>query len=237
MIAESPRIFLMFLAATTVLGAVMGYCIALLQAKNRARDAINEARVELAKKSGEVEMDLNSARQSIADLQGTVSSHNDRADKSVKREEALELHSQLQAQRIGTLEAQLATYEDQQIRLQRDFASYKSNKARELELARINSESWSELDSLPILSKRIDAEVEKDTGSQRLIDDTSNQGSVAKGRKGLGHCRWGDSARLSKPLSRELDIPALSELELTDSLDGLDLELVDMNGTGAWPRG
>ena len=239
MIAESPRILLMLLAATSVLGAVMGYCVALLQAKSRASDAINAVRVELGKKSGEKELDLDSARQRIAGLQGAVSMHHERTNKSIQREEALQLHSQLQAQRISTLEAQLATYEDQQIRLQRDFASYKSNKSRELELARSNPESWAEADSLPVLSKRIGAdEVETEIGSHGRIDAIPSQGVVVtKGKERLGLSRRDDSDRLSKPLSRELDIPTLSESELPDSVDGLEFELVDMDGTGAWPRG
>jgi len=238
MIAESPRFLLVCLAATTLLGAAMGYCIALLRLKSRARKAINKASAELSEKSSIAQLDLESARHTIADLQGTVSENQERADKSTQREEALELHAQLQAQRISTLEAQLATYEDQQIRLQRDFASYKSNKSRELELARNYPESSSDADNLPILSKRIASEAELETRAGGFIDKTITQGSATEFRnKGIGERRRNDWDRLSKPLSRELDIPTLSESELPDSVDGLEFELVDMDGTGAWPRG
>lgn len=229
MIAESPRVLLMCLAATTVLGGIMGYCVALLRAKGRAKAAIDIARIELGKISNEAESELETALGSISNLQGTASKHHERATRSAQREEALQLHSQLQAQRISTLETQLATYEDQQIRLQRDFASYKSNKSRELELARNNTESWTEADSLPVLSKRIDAKAGQ--------SGVARQDSAAGGKLTVSGRRSGDTDRLSKPLSRELEIPALSESELPDSVDGLEFELVDMDGTGAWPRG
>ena len=231
MIAESPQVLLLSLAATTVLGGIMGFCIALLRAKGRAKTAIDKARIELGKISSEAESELETALGSISNLQGTASRHHERANKSAQREEALELHSQLQAQRISRLEAQLATYEDQQIRLQRDFASYKSNKSRELELARNSTESWSQADSLPVLSKRIESDPAQGREPEPSID------SPEGGRLRVSGRRRNDRDRLSKPLSRELEIPALTESELPDSVDGLEFELVDMDGTGAWPRG
>lgn len=237
MIAESPRILLMFLLATTLLGAIMGFCIALLRAKTRAREAIASARVELSKEADETKLNLEAARENIESLRSEISLHQERADKSLQREEAIELHSQLQAQRISTLEAQLASYEDQQIRLQRDFASYKSNKSRELELARNNSDSLSMSDSLPILSKRIDDEAAEEMATGNAMGESQRQNaSHGKKSRPAGN-RISDGDRLSKPLSRELDIPSLSESELPDSVDGLEFELVDMDGTGAWPRG
>lgn len=224
MIAESPRFLLMCLAATTVLGAVMGYCVALLRAKSRAREAINSVRIELGNKSDEAETQLDSVRQNIVELQGALSRQHERANKSVQREESLELHSQLQAKRITTLDVQLA--------------NYKSNKSNESELAGITQESRSKVDGLPILSKRIDAAEMAEPTSPHPLGGTRNQVPRAWGQAGASLNHWqGERGRLNTPLSRELYIPALSESELPDSEGGLEFELADMDGTGAWSRG
>lgn len=215
----------------------MGFCIALLRAKTRAREAIATARVALSKEARDTKVDLESAQGNIENLRGEIAVQQERVDKSSQREEAIELHSQLQAQRISTLEAQLASYEDQQIRLQRDFASYKSNKSRELELARNNSDFLSTSDSLPTLSKRIDDEVAVEMATGNAKAENQGHSAVHDKKSRPANIRSGDRDRLSKPLSRELDIPSLSESELPDSVDGLEFELVDMDGTGAWPRG
>lgn len=232
MIIDTSKNLIVFLLTTTVLGAVIGYCVALLRAKKRAAVAIADVRATTEKSKETSEADLQSARKSLATMEGSLGETNDRASAAVQREEALEVHAQLQAQRIQTLESQVSSYEDQQIRLQRDFASYKSNKSRELELARTTPDGWSETDQLPVLNKRID---EQDASAlhveEAVIPDSER--SQANPSSGSGRVRRG----LSKPLSRELDIPSLSESELPDSVDELEFELVDLDGSGEWPRG
>lgn len=230
MIAETPRILLGFLIATTVLGAMIGFCISQISVKRRARRVIETMRDELAMEKKAADSDLQMARESIEVLRSTLDAQQETVSTATQREEALETHSQLQAQRIHSLEAQVASYEDQQIRLQRDFASYKSNKSRELEVARNTPESWSEAGKLPILSRRID-EVESEAEPAKTAPLYVKQ---PDGEKGRGNRRR-DS--LSQPLSRELDIPSLAESELPDSVDELDFELTDNTPGSASQRG
>ncbi len=233
MSVDSPIALVSSLVAVTLLGIIIGYCLGLLRSKRRARQAIQAARQDLAQSRSSVEVDLGSARAVIVDQRQALAVERERAQTALKRESALELHSQLQAQRIQTLESQVRSYEDQQIRLKRDFASYKSNKSRELELAKNKPDAWSSANELPVLQKRI-----VEPAGRR--DRQASVHAIDSSRRELDQAARGSqrAARgLSSPLSRELEIPALSESELPDSVEDLDFELADHDATGELPRG
>lgn len=234
MIVDSTDKLIYSLLATTFLGAIMGYLVARLRAQRQARMAIDAARAEMNGSRSAAEVDLKSARAVLDDLKKSLAQTKERAETALQREEALEVHSQLQAQRIQTLESQVSLYEDQQIRLQRDFASYKSNKSRELEMARSKPDSWAGANELPVLQKRIveSSAPRANRSSVYLLDPSrkpaENPTTPTSGRQAVG---------LSKPLSRELDIPSLAESELPDSVDDLEFDLVDLDETGESPSG
>ncbi len=233
MSVDSPIALFFSLIAVTLLGIIMGYCLGLLRSKRRARQAIQAARRDLTQSRSSLDTDLNSARTVIMDQRQALALERERTEKALKRESALELHSQLQAQRIQTLESQVRSYEDQQIRLKRDFASYKSNKSRELELAKNKPDAWSSANELPVLQKRI-----VDPAARR--DRQAHVQGIEPARKEADQAAHGSQRTgrgLSSPLSRELEIPALSEAELPDSLEDLDFELVDHDASGELTRG
>lgn len=230
---DSPLALILSLIAVTLLGIIMGYCLGLLRSKRRARQAIQQTNRELLNKYRPVEIELSSARVLVAEQRQAIATERERAQKALKRESALELHAQLQAQRIQTLESQVRSYEDQHIRLKRDFASYKANKSRELELARNKPDAWSKAGELPVLQKRIiEPAVSSDNVRAVHSIDSSRQNAEQRARSAQRSARG-----LSSALSRELEIPALSESELPDSVDDLDFELVDFDGDGELPRG
>ena len=228
MIVDSPISLLSSLVGVTLLGAVLGYCVALLRTKRRARLAIHNMRSELARSQTTAESELSSTHTLLADQRSTLAQATEQAQRALKREAALDLHSQLQAQRIQTLESQVASYEDQQIRLKRDFASYKSNKSRELELAKNKTDAWSGINELPVLQKRIVEPVGK-RGSQPHAPHA--------GTSTVSRVSQRNPNGLSSPLSRELEIPSLAESELPDSVDDLEFELAEPDGRGDLPRG
>lgn len=228
MIVDSPISLLSSLVGVTVLGAVMGYCIALLQAKRRARLAIHKVRSELARSQTTAEGERLSTQTLLTDQRSTLAQATEQAQLAVKREAALELHSQLQAQRIQTLESQVASYEDQQIRLKRDFASYKSNKSRELELAKNKPDAWSGINELPVLQKRI-----VEPAGKRVFHSHAPHAGVSN----VSRVSPRNPSGLSSPLSRELEIPSLAESALPDSVDDLEFELAEPEGRGELPRG
>lgn len=228
MIVDSPMSLLSSLVAVTLLGGVMGYCVALLRAKRRIRLAMHHMRSELIKNQTTAEGELLSTQTLLTNQRNSLAKATEQAQKALKREAALELHSQLQAQRIQTLESQVASYEDQQIRLKRDFASYKSNKSRELELARNKPDAWSGINELPVLQKRI-VETAAKRGSQPPTANTA--------RSGVSRVSTRNPSGLSSPLSRELEIPSLAESELPDSVDDLEFDMAESDGRKDLPRG
>lgn len=228
MIVDSPVSLLASLAGVTFLGGVMGYCVALLRSKRRARLVVHNARAELAKCQAMAASELQSTQTLLTDQRSTLDRTTEQAKRALKREAALELHAQLQAQRIQTLESQVASYEDQQIRLKRDFASYKSNKSRELELARNKPDAWSGINELPVLQKRIVEPGGKRNSQLQTPKAGTSTNSRVPPRNPSG---------LSSPLSRELEIPSLAESALPDSVDDLEFELSEPEGRGELPHG
>ena len=228
MIVDSPMSLFSSLVAVTLLGGVMGYCVALLRARRRIRLALHNLRSELLKNQTTAEGELLSTQAMLINQRNSLAQATEKAQKALKREAALELHSQLQAQRIQTLESQVASYEDQQIRLKRDFASYKSNKSRELELAKNKPDAWSGINELPVLQKRIVEPAAKRGSQSPALDAGKGAVSRVSSRNPRG---------LSSPLSRELEIPSLAESALPDSVDDLEFDMAESDGRGDLPRG
>jgi len=236
MIAETPQALVFALLATTLLGVVMGYCLSLIRVRRASAAALKSAQEEFSRRNAAALTDLRSTRASIDNLKSSLNDANSRANSATKREKALEIQSQQQAERIDTLESHVSSYEDQQIRLKRDFANYKSNTTRELELARRNSSESTKADRFPVLSKRITADQSQSADVRtpprtRTADMTTQRHQAHAARPGS------TQSGLNIPLPKELEIPSLSESELPDSVDELEFELSDLDSTGGWPRG
>lgn len=178
MIAETPKTLLILLAALTLLGALIGYCLALIIAKKQAKAVIDAV--------GE---DFESSQ--------------------------------------SNMKAELASLQAKHERLTRDFASYKTSKHRELELARQSTGFDDSLDSVPTLRRRVEgAQLQAGSDVARRVGASSRGANNPK-----------KSAPLSKRISRELEIPALAESELPESLDDLEFEMEGAGGSWAKTRG
>jgi len=122
-------------------------------------------------------------------------------DQADAQQDALQVHSRLQAQRISSLEASLLSAEERGLRLQRDFESYKTHKQQELEMSRRTTAerlSGELADSdLPVLNKRV-AEL-----------DAAPAASVQA---------------MHAMLEQELDISALDEAQPSGSLNDIDFD-------------
>ncbi len=234
MIAETPQALVLSLIATTLLGIVMGYCIALIRAKRASAAVVDNVRAELLKENSATETDLRTTRVSIENLRSLLNDSKTRALSSMKREESLKVHSEQQTQRIDTLEAHLSSYEDQQIRLKRDFANYKSNMTRELEQSKAESRLSSGASQFPVLSKRIIDDNRQTSDADEVARVAAVEGASASSQ--ARNAPRGENG-LRAPLSRELEIPSLSESELPNSEDELEFEMADLDSTGRWPRG
>jgi|GEM_PF-5028870 len=124
-----------------------------------------------------------------------------REDQATAQQDALQVHSRLQAQRIASLEASLLAAEERGLRLQRDFESFKTHKKQELEMSRrsrsVESPATAQTDNdLPVLNKRVN-------DLQLDISEVDSAQSM---------------------LELELDIAALSEDELSGSVNDIDFD-------------
>ncbi|MFK8079148.1 MAG: hypothetical protein AB8B97_02590 [Granulosicoccus sp.] len=229
MIAELPSNLLILLAVITLLGAVMGFCVASILTKRKARIAIESLLSERAQGHHlAAEPDLQAARGELARLGAQSDSVVPGISEArARRERALEAHSRQQAERIQGLETELTLLEEKQLHLRREFASYKSNKRRELELAKNSNGQRDVIPPLPTLSRKIDSGFGLlRTSSSFYEPGRGDSGSFVDQDDVLGH-----------PLSGEIEIPALAESELPDSVDELDLDVSSKPGSGARGRG
>ena len=135
-------------------------------------------------------------------------------DQASAQQDALQVHSRLQAQRISSLEASLLAAEERGLRLQRDFESYKTHKQQELEMSRrlLNEQHVGKQrqgehpgnertdSNLPVLNKRVADVVVPPAASVQAIQAM---------------------------LEQELDIPALAESELLGSINDIDFDDIE----------
>jgi len=125
--------------------------------------------------------------------------------------ETLQVHSGLQAQRIEKLTSELHASEEKCIRLQRDFASFKANKLREVRMLKVSADEWLDNEELPVLNKKVDQVATTSAALESLEPDDL--------QSNLDH---------TQPIiASELDIPSLAESELPDSVEELEFELVE----------
>jgi hypothetical protein len=239
MITEIPQNLVIGLLVATLLGAVIGYVIASIRTAKRADFDVHSMKSELTRARADAEAELTLVLSERTEFQTSVNLANERATSAKKKEESLELHAQSLSLRIQSLESQVSSYEEQQIRLQRDFATYKLNTTRELELASIKPESWSQAGHLPVLNKRIP---QNESAMSRSFPASQVRDSERLERHGspnpaLSPSRTRSHTKLSLPLSQELDIPTLAESELPDSVEELEFELMDFDTDGGNSRG
>ncbi|MFK8078405.1 MAG: hypothetical protein AB8B84_17635 [Granulosicoccus sp.] len=235
MIAEVLQTVLIGIIAASLMGAVIGYIVACIRANTRSNAVIQSLQAEWSKTLADADHQINASARENDALKELVAEAKERANLAQKSEESTQLHSQLLSQRIHSLESQLSSYEEQQIRLQRDFATYKSNKTRELELARFEPESWSQPDQLPVLNKRIRRD---DSLLSRSFPATEKFHSMGSSSVVLRNAsKSTSSSDLDLSLTEDLEIPALAESELPDSVEELEFEVADWDESGGKIRG
>lgn len=245
MITEIPQNVLLGLLVATIVGIVLGYVTASIVSNIHTKSETQSLHAQLARLQSDAQAQQRSLTSDRAEIQASLSKASERAKSARRKEETLELHTQFLSQRIQSLESQVSSYEEEQVRIHKDFAAYKANKTRELALARVDLESWSESSHLPILNKRISNDVSTMSRSYQASREPSEE-EVRQHESGNGihesvRTRTQSQARshttLSLPLSQELDIPALAESELPGSVEELEFELVDFDTDGENSRG
>ncbi len=120
-----------------------------LLAKQNAMDKLTLERKELATENANIKQALESEQK----LAGIM---REKQSQLAAQQETLQVHSGLQEQRIEKITAELNTSEEKCIRLQRDFASFKANKLREVRMLKVSADEWLDNEELPVLNKRVE---------------------------------------------------------------------------------
>lgn len=214
MIVNSPGILVLLLAALTMLGCVIGYCVSQITVKQSARRAIESARKAMREERNGSDSAADKGRGTTNASHGAGEILDD--EESVERERALAEKSEGQERLIQKLEKQVETLEERHQRLQGQFTSYRANRSREVAAALHSSVSQSDTDDLPTLSRKVDPV----TGM--VAESSHNDGNPLRNT-------------LKQPLT-ELDIPTLAESELPELEDDLEFDVAG-SGQGETHRG
>jgi len=125
------------------------------------------------------------------------------------QQETLQAHADLQSQRVEKLTSELHASEEKCIRLQRDFASFKANKLREVNMLKVSADEWADNEELPVLNKKVEQLAAHSADLEELDPDDE-------------HSELDQSQPI---ISSELDIPSVAEFELPDSVEELEFVL------------
>jgi len=228
---QDHHLILALLACAAVLGVAVGYCIEVLRSSSREAQMNgawekerDQLRAALDKQQESARTVMTAERKSAADARLV-------SERALSRHDAMQLHTETQSKKISNLEAQLRAAEEQNVKVQSDFATYKANKDREFDVLRVPQRSDSQFDSavltspkpgadqLPVLSKRVGAEHKSDSPiSERLVSNlrTSTEPSRVSRKRAV-------AAVGSFPtLIPDSEIPRLAESEIQSSADELD---------------
>ncbi|MEE9332563.1 MAG: hypothetical protein V3U65_00540 [Granulosicoccaceae bacterium] len=212
MTANLTNQLLLVLVLVAVLGIAIGAALLQIKAIHSKRRLVQHHRISTEK----LRDHLAELEHRHAALQRAVDAENqllsiakNKETQADAQQDALVVHSRLQAQRISSLEASLIAAEERGLRLQGDFESYKTHKQQELDISRrllseerISEERVNEQQSderadndLPVLNTRVADAVAPAAASVQAIQNMFEQ---------------------------ELDIPALAESDLPSSINDID---------------
>lgn len=205
--------------AAALLGLLIGLSGMRLHYARQQKEAYNSHQAaikKLTKSRDDLESEKVSMRHVLDSEKKLGAMARDKHSQLSAQQEALRVHSGLQEQKMAKLDAELQAAEEKSIRLERDFASFKANKLREVRMLKVNPDQWLDNEELPVLNKKV------------------AQSSVSSTARGEASPFNADSNKIgpnnTQPIiANELDIPSLAESELPDSVEELEFELVDVD--------
>ena len=224
MIVDSPNLLIFSLVAVALLGAIVGYCIALLRAKKQAKLAIDSVREPLTTELAARDVDLKTTRLLVGELRHSLTQSQEQSKATLQRERILDSRSQTLAQRIQTLASQLEAQKALNSRLNNGSTRYQQNATKPLQNDGVKTDT-APADTIPVLNKNGKASA----GVTRLRSVVSTGQSFETGKPNI--------SVLNDRLLSDMEIPALSESELADLEEELDADLTQLDITGSWPSG
>ena len=231
---------LLVLFAAAFLGLLMGLSGMLLHQARKHRSArrANQLTVE------RLTLDRNTLAQEKSDLvlvledERRKTKHSiDKCSQLTAQQDTFKVHTGLQTQRLDKVTAELHLAEEKCIRLQRDFASFKANKLREVRMLKVSSDEWLDSEELPVLNKKVGRNTER--AATAGLSAEAAELDLGANHLDPNHLTiegidteddFTPSMDETQPIiASELDIPSLAESELPDSVDELEFELADQD--------
>jgi acyl transferase domain-containing protein len=220
-VSDLTSLLLVTLGLAALFGLVIGASLMRIKSLTERKERNQRHLIEtenLREQLHDLEGRHRALRSSVAKTKQSAESEINRQKMSAQQQDALQVHSKLQAKRIASLDESLIAAEERGNRLQQNFDRYKIKMQRELEMSR---RAAAQLDSdgitqrtldLPVLNKRVDT-----TNTATTLPTASLQAIQAM-------------------LEQELDIPILAESEISGSVDDIDFESMlstdEMNPVG-----
>ena len=202
------------LLAAALLGLLIGLSAMQLHQARRQKEAYNSQQGvvdQLTTERDELYSEKASIMQALESEQKLAKRSREKQSHLAAQQETLQAHTNLQAQRLEKLQSELHVSDEKYIRLQRDFASFKANKLREVRMLKVSADEWLDNEELPVLNRKVNQ-----TAAPAATLEAMEQESLEA-----------DLDQTQPIIASELDIPSLAESELPDSVEELEFELVD----------
>jgi len=205
---------LAILLAAALLGLLIGLSGMRLHQLRKQKEAYNSDRAVVERLTAErdaMSSELTGITQSLESEKKLAAITRSKHVQLTAQQETLQVHAGLQSRRLENVMAELHASEEKCIRLQRDFASYKANKLREVRMLKVSGDEWLDNEELPVLNKIVDSAAPvPSTEDSQYSEDLQT-----------------DLDQTQPIIASELDIPSLAESELPDSVEELEFDIVE----------
>ena len=249
---QDHHLILALIASAAVLGLAVGYCVEVLRSSSREAKQLAAWEQERGQLNAAVAKQ-KTFTQAIMDAERKKSAETQlECDQALARHDTLKIHADVQAKKIANIEVELRAAEEQNLKLQSDFARYKANKNREFEVLRSphygqpvgkpaaetigepigRTRSFdarpgapavdSMPGSLPILSKRVETRDAR-TGSAPVSQRLASRLLADDERSRASRKQTFAKPAGFSPVMPEAEIPTLAESELPGSADESDI--------------
>ncbi len=219
---QDHHLVLALLACVAVVGLAIGYCVEVLRSSSREAKLNASWDKEREQLNAAIERQ-KSTTQSLMTAEKRASVDSKQMSQEIRsKHDALAVHVEVQARKIANLEAELRAAEEQNVKLQSDFAGYKTNKTKELEVLRayqrkhVSGSVTADDVNKPVVSKNSSTrDVSLPVLSKRVVSDRAVGGGAPVGE------------RLASSLHAKVDVPRVSRKRAIAGSSGFTASILD----------
>ena len=133
---QDHHLILALIATAAVLGLAVGYCVEVLRSSSREAKLLAGWEQERGQLNADVEKQKTFTKAIMAAERKKSAETQAECDQALASRDTLQKHADLQSKKIANIEVELRAAEEQNLKLQSEFAKYKINKGRELDVRR-----------------------------------------------------------------------------------------------------